>query len=464
MYIMKRFLIALLALVAIAAVAYYFLNRKSDVSHESLIPDDAPAVAVIDVVDMIKEAGIDLEIDKLQKPDVGIDFGWPVYVYMTKSGNIGVAAVLDDCNDLESHLDDVRKKGNLTWGSLDGFLVCHDADRVLLFGPDLTWDDKKAQEEMKELMDRQTTSSLLLQDLKTKEVPVRAKLSLAMAASVLDENMASEIEDLLRKMYSDYTGAENDIDTESIYLNLDGKATANSIVLTASLTSSDNQTNVILTECKKKLRPITHELDVHIPQNATMWMCMNIDGKAVHSALTKSKDVAVQMEMINRFINISGILESINGDVLSVLGDVSAKNMQFGLVAQADNTKFLTSQLKHTLEFFDIRVGEYEGRTNKSVYASNNPYMVQSMKAGGFQPDKADGYDRDCVFFLTMDLGRLLPSIAKPYASISPEATALYEFLTQDVKKVNIRSTQNAVEFKMVLKSTINDYASKWIE
>lgn len=461
---MKRFLIALLALVAAASAAYYLLNRKSAASHESLIPDDTPALAVIDVVKMIKDSGVSIEVAKSRRMNVGIDFGRPVYAYMTKSGNIGVAAVLGNCNDLEPHLDDVRRNGGLTWGVLDGFLVCHDEDRVLLFGPDLTWDDKKAQEEMRELMDKQTTSSLLLQDLKAKEAPVRAKVSLAMAASVLDKDMASEIKGMLRKMYSDYAGADADIDIESLYLDLDGKATDNSIALTASLTSSDDKTNTVLTECKKKLRPITHELDVHIPQDATMWMCMNIDGKAVHSALIKNKDVAAQMEMIDRFINVSDILESLNGDVLSVLGDVSAKNMQFGLVAQADNTEFLTSQLKHTLEFFDIRVGEYEGRTNKSVYASNNPHMIQSMKTGGFQPDKEDGYDGDCVFFLTMDFGRLIPSVAKPYASISPETTALYEFFAQDVKTVSIRSTQDVVECRMVLKSAINDYVSKWIE
>lgn len=459
---MKKIIIGLLILAAAVSICFYFtdiIQKPSKVAHENLVPDNAMAVAIVDVEAVIKESGIKLQSKRMQKMNIGIDFRKPIYAYLTENSCFGVAAALSNSKALENNLDEVRRIDGLTWGTMDGLLVCHDNNRVLLFGPNLSWEDKKAQKEMRELMTKQATASILFEDLRKQNGAFRAKISLDKVASIFAKDVKKE----MQKKLSDYAGTDAKIDATTLTVDFVGKVTKNCITLKASLASPDKRINEILDGFKKNLRLVNHGLDAHIPQNPTMWMCINIDGPVVHSALMNNKEMASKLDMLEPFINVSNILKSINGDLLFVLGDVTQGNMEIGMAAQVDNTKFLTSRLQQTLDVLDIRVGEYEIKSNKSVYLANTSLMEQNMSIGGFQSDKADGYDDGCVCYLSADVSKAVQAV-KPIASVSEETTTIFDFLEQDVDRMNLRATQDTVECKLIFNSTINDCVNKWIE
>ncbi len=460
---MKKVLIGLLALVAVVSTGLYFLINPPSVAHENIIPDDATAVAIVDAKEMLKETGIKLEFDKVRDIKVDVDFRHPVYAFLTQEGYVGLIAVVSDADDLESNLDGVRQSEGFTWGITDGFLVCHDGKRVLLFGPDLSWENKMPQKTMVELMQKQATASVLYEDIRKEEGSFRAKASFETIISLFAKGSTSDIKEEVRQRLSNHSEKNALIDMESLYVDLVGKFTNNSVALSASLTSTDQQTSDILEEYKKSLRTITRELDTHIPQDPAMWMCTNINGPAVYSTLTKDRDVAAQIKMVDMFINVSDMLNALNGDVLLVLGDVTNRDWKLGMVAQVDNTAFLTPQLKRTLGLLDIRVGKHENTTRNSIYVTNDSRMEQNMTVGGYQFDAQDGYNEECTFFLTADAHKVMQaaqSIKKTYK----DASGIFDFFSQDVDKINVRATRDEVKCQLVLKSSINDCLNKWTE
>lgn len=465
---MKKILIGFLIIVAALSIGLYSLYAifgPSEAAHENLIPEDATAVAIIDGKTLVKESGIKLDITKIlemRKYEIGIDLMQQVYAFLTPDGYLGCATALNDSKDFEGNLDEIRQMDGLTWGTKDGFLVCHDGNRMLLFGPNLSFEDKKIQKQMTELMNRQEATSPLFHDLKKKDAGFKAKLSLKQIYPSIPQDVRGKINDAAKKLAS---GQDNpDINLEdSIYLDIIAKATGNSITLTASASSFDPQTNALLDEFRKQLKPLTHELDAHIPQASAMWMCLNIDGPAIHEIIKSDPDMASQAGMLNQFANVDDILTALNGDMMIVLGDVSAKNWDVALLAQADKANIFSQDVKRLLDIFGIVHGEYKGKTNKTLFVTNSKSLKKSMDDGGYQIDPADGYGDGCVFFLTVDVNKILP-VVSPYAGLSKEGRQVYDFIANDVKKMNLRVTREAVECKVVLNSAINDYVHQWIE
>lgn len=463
---MKRLLIGLLIALAIVGTTCYFLfGPISDAEHQDLIPDDVNAVAIIDAKEFILETGIKLQPSTPETKQMGVDFLQPIYTFLTKSGYIGLAAVLSDSRDLESNLDGVRNIKGYTWGLLNGFLVCHDDRRLLLFGPNLSWEDQKAQQEMMELMAKQTTASPLFNDLKQKDGALRAKVSMSIA-SVLTQDSISKIEALINKNLSTYTGEDVNVDIETMELTLVGKAEEKSIALTASMTSTDRQTNELLDKYKKSIHPITHNLDRHIIENPAMWMCMNIDGPAILEFLMRDELTAGQLRNTNQLMDVSGILRSFNGDALFMVDNLDKREMKLGLVAQVSDTKFLTPQLQNLMRLFNIKAGEYAYKNSKNAktfYLTNDTDMESKMTEGGYKSDEKDGYDVNCTFFLSVQANSLMKLLGD-YTRFTDETAAIATFLSNEVDRINFRATQDDVEFKVVLRSSINDYVSKWTE
>lgn len=456
---MKKALIVVLVLVAIAATACYFLmGSSSEAAHQSLIPDDAKAVAIINAKEAIKETGIKLEAEKVEKIQAGLDFMQPIYAYLTESGCVGLAAAISDSKKLESNLSDIRQNEGYTWGMMNDFIVCHDGSKVLMFGPNVSWEDQKVQKEMLVLMGKKTTTSALFEDLKHKDGAIKAKISMAAASQFAKDEM-EEVKAIIKKNMSIYTGEEVDIDIESLVLDLAVKATENSIALTAAISSSDAKTNELLAKYAKKAKPVTHKMDKYIIENPSVLMCMNIDGPAILDVLMKDATIASQINMINSMVNVSEILRSINGDAVVMAGNMDTKDMELGMVVQVTDSKFLNKQLKQTMELLNIRSGEYGDKSDKAVYLANNPAMEQKMSNGGYKAAKEDGYTDDCIFFLSMNPGNMVQMASEYNASIAPFAS-----LAADVDRLNIRATQDNVEWKIILKTTINDYVNKWIE
>lgn len=162
---MKKILIGFLVIVAALSIGFYSLYAifgPSDAAHENLIPEDATAVAIIDGKTLVKEADIKLDLTKIlemRKYEVGIDLMRQVYAFLTPDGYLGCATALSDSKNLEGNPEEIRQMDGLTWGIKDGFLVCHDGDRMLLFGPNLSFEDKKIQRQMTELMNRKEATS-----------------------------------------------------------------------------------------------------------------------------------------------------------------------------------------------------------------------------------------------------------------------------------------------------------------
>ncbi len=463
---LKKLICILLALAACAAAALYFYQKKSTtIPHENLIPDDATAVVIADAPEFIKEAGIKLDFTMLfkEKRSAGVDFTYPVYAFLTKDGNVGLAAVLSDSDELEEQLEDVRKSENLTWGMAGGMLVCHDGNRMLMLGLDLSWEDKKAQQEMVQLMNKQFTESFLFEDLTKRDGAIKAKFDLAIAESLLSKTDMAHVKTEVEKWYKDYAGLDTMPQLNALYLDMSVAFTKNSIALSTSLSSPDEQTAAFLNSYKEKLRPINHKLDAHIPEPEqwAIWMCLNMNGTELLNSLKKDKNMEAQLKAVESFMNVSNILTSLNGDMVLLYGG----GTELALVTQVDNTKFLTPQLKEILSFIQIRTGNYE---DKSFYVTNSPYLQTSMKDGGYKVPEEDGYNDDCVFFLTMYTSKTLAELST-YVKIEDESDQtvanIYNFLKNDVNRINLRATQDAVmECKVFLHNEINDYVSKWTE
>ena len=175
---MKRILIyvslSLLSIIVIAAIVWKMFFSAPDLA--GLVPSDATAIVKVDVKTIIEDAGVPKTALKGIDNDTGLDFAHPVYAFRRGAG-VGFVAAVDESDEFDEKLSERTQRSGYTFGSIGGFVVCHDDERMLCMGPLASLSDKALLDEMVKIMRFSQQSPPLLDRLKTHDTPVAAVVS-----------------------------------------------------------------------------------------------------------------------------------------------------------------------------------------------------------------------------------------------------------------------------------------------
>lgn len=450
---MKKIFIGIALLAIIGAGVYFFRGTESK-SHELIIPDDATAVAIIDVARLVKEAEIDqASLSSADGEDFGINYLNPVYAFLTQEGNIGFAATISDAEDLEANFKETRERDGLTWGSFDGGLACHDGSRVLIVGPSVTWNDQGTQTEMLELMKKETLQSDIYDNISKEDAGFKFRAS----ANAIPENIEQDIKDEVGKYGKKVEG----IDLSSFYINLTLKPASKSISLMFSVDSSNDSINKVMEDFTNSQRTVNRVATKYIPNEHLIWMCLNIEGQKILKHLSSNKQTKDFLNLTKSFLDVNSCLNAIDGDVMLAIGETKKPVPDVALVTQVNDTKFLDNNLKELLKSFTIMTGEYIDNNNKLVYLSNSKSLISDMSQSNFDISKIYGNKEEALFYMSLNVNKFVSSVPEHVNNVYYDSASEY---IKEIERVDLCVTRDDIQCNFYLNNTINELLRKWTE
>ena len=231
---MKKYLIIISLLIAVAIGAYFFLFGKKDVC-KNVIPEDAKAVLVIDAKQALKQ--MDFSISDIfkalkhrqqqkeeDKAGWGIDMLAPMYGFVSADNYVCGVFALSNAEDFEEKLkvEDiaVESQRGFKWASKGEILLCFDSKKALAMGPVIRGGADAMRGKMVEWMKQGSHDVPVLSSLKKDDGVISLRSSLA----VVPQALTSQITDNIK-----------DINLNDIFLNASLKVKEKSFLLSTEL-------------------------------------------------------------------------------------------------------------------------------------------------------------------------------------------------------------------------------------
>ena len=348
----KKLFLAVGATVCIVAALFAILLTRRPIvdAYAQVIPQDAKALARIDLRQLVGEANLSAA-DELrllsrvlfvsENKATGLDMARPVYAFVTKVGDIGIAARVDDDSQLRERLNELNSDGkatpavrqrDLTWTVIDGqWLMAFDDDKALVMGPAIG----SAQDYLRNLMaglmqqrrEDSGMSSQLYIELNQRQAPMAA----VVAADIMPKSVQSNI-----RSYANLPALD------TLHLGMELHTHDNAIDLSVDMLTDDTQMRKAIDAIGQWLRPIDGSLIDKCPTDAALWLCTNIDGSRLLTALRDVQELRVMLVMVNTVANVDAIIKAIDGDVAVQVGATDASR------AGASTPALLTAQLRDT--------------------------------------------------------------------------------------------------------------------
>lgn len=447
---MKKIIIIVIILTTIIGVAIYFLGSKYSHGHETVIPNNASIIAIIDAKKLIKDADISpVTLFRMKNKGTGIDFSCPMYFFITQDRELGFVAIVDDPKELESNFSEIMHEFGLTWGVLDYGFACHDGNRLLVMKPGDSCNNEEMQAEMLELMTKSSLSSDIFDKLSEEKAGIKLRASM----KVFPDSVKQKIKNKPNLFIGEITTK----DIESINFNLIIKPSSKSISCLFSLDSSDKDFSAIIEPYKDSFRRISLETPKFLPPNNLLWMCLNIDGESALKHLMTNKQTRGYLDVLNTFVEASDMLESIDGDCVLSVGDIKTKVPEVACILQINDDCFLNENLKKILSSLLLVYGKYTADNKSMMYIASSEALVKNMLNNcAYVSDRLNN-NEDALFFMSLNVEKLLSSV--------PESNLwLNHTIAKNMDKLDVCLTQEVLECKFVLKSTLNELINKWTE
>lgn len=317
---MKKLVIALVALLLVGAVAFWYFHRDSDKARD-VVPEDATAVAVLEPAELIQ--GLGLKEDKIKKLTMNyedildaIDLAKPVYAFTTEKGLTGITLNVKDAEKLLKAISVYgfasEEQNGLQWIVNNGTIGCLDEDKILLCDASTPSAQDALMGVMSKLMSQDKKDVEALENASKQDGCFRISAPLKGIPEEYTKNLPAGISDAI------LNGA----------LQIGKK----DISLSANLTTDFSSL---------PLAPIKGNLANIGPEEPFLWVCFNLNGEGILPLLRKVPQIRSFLLALNLNVDVDMMLKAINGDVSIAVPKLDLKNPDFILTATLDNSDFL---------------------------------------------------------------------------------------------------------------------------
>lgn len=462
---MKKFLVILAVVIAIAVGAYYFFSAKGDVC-KNVIPEDAKAVMTFSGTELVKQLDFSIsdifELLKLKgdddKEDVGVDLLSPMYGFISSDNYVCCVLPLSDAEALEEVITDknitVESGRGFKWAYLENVLVCFDSKKALLMGLVSKAESDGMRTRVVEWMKQGSHEIPMLSSIRDKKGVLRLRTNL---------------EALPDKYKSLYKGLFLNLDLNKVFLNLTFNLKENAFVLSA-------ETETDVEEFYKKVsnyfgynRPIQGN-QLQNPQSESVGCLMfNLDGEGLYKKLSEGPTSEMLFSGLKLYCSDADlILKAIGGDVLVELGknddnpwflfNAHVKNKDFMKNAQTWGSGLPASSFlcqKIDKDNFMIQNAEdkyYFGVRDDVLYATSDTKMLNSSKDDSSFGSRAAGK----LFYLSICVNSL-KKISDVKSSLEAKDESANE-LFNSLDHLNVSVSENGIfELELTTKEKISD-------
>lgn len=322
---MKKFVIAIIALLLVGAVAAWYFLRPKDKARE-VVPADATSVVVLEPQKMIEELGLEAEdVQKLGSNFEGVlkavDLAEPVYAFQTEDGQSGLSLNLKDAEKLVKAISALgfanEEQQGLKWITDGNSVGCLDKDKLLLFLSVAATQQDALKPLMKKLMQQGKQDVKVLDELGEQD----GFLKVNTALNNLPDKYVS--------------GLSKGIKLSDSRVNAGLGIGKKDITLSASLADSP------LAHVEGWGQPIEGNLFNLQPADPVFWLCFNIKGETLLNFLRQQPQLRTALLGLNMMADVDMMLKAIDGDVLITMPKLDIKNPELLLTATLANADFL---------------------------------------------------------------------------------------------------------------------------
>ncbi len=443
---MKRILIyvslSLLSIIVIAAIVWKMFFSAPDLA--GLVPSDATAIVKVDVKTIIEDAGVPKTALKGIDNDTGLDFAHPIYAFRRGAG-VGFVAAVDESDEFDEKLSERTQRSGYTFGSIGGFVVCHDDERMLCMGPLASLSDKALLDEMVKIMRFSQQSSPLLDRLKTHDTPVAAVVS----AEALPQSLYAIIDKT----------TSHGFDTDSLVFEFEGSVSERSIKMSLLPVCVADTDDNVMSKLLDTFLPITGTMVYSSPQDPAVWLCMGVRGESMLKKLRLIPKLRTALLGLNMCIDADMMLKATEGDVMVSFPKVSLQKQPWVMLAEVKNTKFMRNRSSWNTRGlnFDIDImgnnilaltSSDAEKPRQDIMSPNTSLTILKSKMIGQR------------IFLTIDVPKVLNPL-KPALAVFGYGNNLFEALDM-LERINISIGDEESNIEIVLNQTIKEIVEQW--
>ena len=331
----KIYLIAALLVVVVGALITFLLLRRSGHNYINVLPEDARAVAEVDLT-RLSESGMaelintSLQCDPRELERLGLSTDRPAYLFATDEGRLGLVAAIQDESQMDEGLQaqgyTVESQRSLNWSHIGSWLVAFDRHRVLVMECDAATNEASLRKQMVEMM-KSTTPATLLASLDNQTGSIRL-------AAELDASMLNMSNEMVRKLLALLLKKQSTLQA-SIRLGEQAYSLSANLLKTPA---EDGEADVRLGDV---LHPIQGHLAETGPSHPVFWAGINISGEQLLQLMRKVPALRTMLISVNLFLDADMVIRSVDGDVSLAVAEVDDARNQWLLTAQLADTSFL---------------------------------------------------------------------------------------------------------------------------
>lgn len=458
------------AIVLVSAVSAYFLMRGE--SARSLVPNNAKAVAVLNMRELIDEAGI--SVSQLSKVDnkTGFDFSKPVYVFATEDGYVAVAANIDDVNDLENNMSATTSRKGLVFGNMGSWVICHDDSRLLMVGPLGSLKDESLLDMMCDMMSEQDNNCELLDSVEQKSSPFSARINM----------------EIIPRAYRSFVipNLPNGVNAKDINIDFTTHIQNNKMSLQTSIHSDNDRILNAIKESGETLKEMEGHLLIDCPDDPVIWMGVGVKGDELLKLLRQNDMIRTYLLALNMSIDLDMMINAIDGDVSISIPRLGMSRQDVLIQATLTNTNFLANAKDWNTGFSaenGVRVeqltptkfhlqrenlGFYFGvdinnGNHHVLYATNqSEYVPDNIPC--FHPEPLPGVDINDIkgnnLYVTVNMQKVMNTMA-PMLMMMGYSESFYQNIN-NLSRINLKSSDNGTTLEIVFQKDIKEILEQW--
>lgn len=334
---MKKLLVVLAVVAAIAVGAYYFLPAKSDVC-KNVIPEDAKAVMTFDGMEMVKQLDFSFSdifellnlSSKEDKEDVGIDILSPMYGFVSSDNYVCGVFALKDAEVFEKTITDknltVESQRGFKWVYANDILACFDSKKALVMGPVSKAESDGRRSKMVEWMKQGSHEVPMLSSIQDKKGILRVRTNLGALPDTYKKSF--------NQMYKN-------VDLSKVFFNLAFNLKEKALVLSSEMESEDKEYTKLVSEWSGYSREIDGKQLQTPYEKPLAFIVFNMDGETLTKKLGDNSKYGMMLSQMNLFCNAGMMLQAIDGNVTVAIDDIVNYVPKFYVTAQVKNKDFM---------------------------------------------------------------------------------------------------------------------------
>ena len=475
---MKKLLVVLAVVAAIAVGAYYFLSAKSDVC-KNVIPEDAKAVMTFDGMELVKQLDFSFsdifELLKLSskedKEDVGIDILSPMYGFVSSDNYVCGVFALKDAEVFEKAITDknltVESQRGFKWVYANDILACFDSKKALVMGPVSKAESDGRRSKMVEWMKQGSHEVPMLSSIQDKKGILRMRTNLGAFPD---------------KYKSQYKLLYKDVDLNKVFFNITFNLREKAFVLTYNVDSEDEGYTKFMSEWSAYTRPIQTSLLQTPYERPLCLFVLNTDGEALLKKMGENPLYSMMLPQLSTFCNVDLMLQAIDGNVIVAVDNISDHTVDFLVTAQVKNKDFMAKagEWGNNLAQFGMNCQQIEGDNyminandinfclgvrNDMLYFASDYDVAKSggkftaLENGTSLSSLTDGK----LTYFSFDIEKLQQILSTSSASFARDESARKVMEYLDRLNISVGENKNA-EIELTTKQKISDIIKMSIE